>query len=1046
MSPHGMRNGWILTALVAVVVVLSPGLGLLAGPGAAPAGASNPRGMATSAAPSTDGKVASPSPTARADHPSAVAIPPVSPSSWFQGLLAPSAFAARGGAAMAALPSSAVPQSWNQAASTVESAASGVLSSSWTVSSGDGVAFSTALTLQTTALVHPQVGCRLAPVGSPPATFSVPATPSSASPGTANFYEFALNSSGAPNTSLFAIVSDAAATLLFTSTGSACEQSLSFQFGAVVAQPTLDSTTAASIANLAGGSNFLQKYPGAVRYWFPSPSVELVEAGNLTLSPSIWYVEYQSPCNASTAYVGSTFDAMIDGATGAVLSNSTGTSSCLPDTFPVTFTESGLPSGTSWTVDLGGAFNTSTSTSLGFTEGNGTYAYTVLVSSGYAPSPSSGNLTISGTAASVAITFTATPTYSVTLKAIGLASGTYWSVLWNGSLSLETNASSLAILAVDGTYSYSIDQGATNSTGYTISPTTGTVTISGLAATVSITFTVATLYPIKVTETGLPAGMLWGVEFASSSFRIVTSTSSQLSLYVENSTYYLIVGSASPSYYLAVGYAIVPVAGAPASVTFAFHYRTSYVVTFQESGLAASAAWFANVSWTYQNQINSSTGSSVTFLLINGTYNFGAGGAPGYVASPANGTLTVAGGRKTVTIAFAGRAAVATYPVTFSETTLPSGTSWSVTLAGSTQSSTTGSIVFNEPNNTYAFSVGAPSGYAATPSSSSLTVHGVPVTQVIRFEAVYSVTFSETGLASGTSWSVTLNGTTQSSGTTSIVFSEPDGQYGFSVAAVSGYSVSPVVGTVTVSGSAVAEAISFSPLPTGSYPVVLTETGLPVGTNWSVTLHGQSASSTGRSISFVEVNGTYPYVVATVAGYTSTPSSGNVTVNGAAESVAITFAALRTYSVTFVESGLATGTTWSIGFNGGAPQTASAGASIVVSATNGTYPFTVGGVSGYTANVTSGSVHVHGGPQTVTIQYTATSSPANTLLGLPAWEGYSLIGIIAVVVILGIVLAALRRGRRTTGSSPPPSGAPPPGSPPSSPPGSPPASPPPSIQ
>ncbi len=918
------------------------------------------------------------------------------------------------------------------------SAASGVLNSSWNVTSGDGVAISTALTIPTAVFENPQVGCRLAPVGSPPASLSVPATPSSASPGTANFYELVLNSSGAPNTTLFAVVTDAAATLLFTSTGSACTQSFSFQVGAVVSHPTLDSTTAASLANLAGGSTFLQMYPGAQRYWFPSPSVESVVAGNLTLAPSIWNVGYQSPCNASTAYVGSSFDAMIDGATGAVLSNATGTLSCLPDTFPVTFTESGLPSGTSWTVHLGVALNTSTSTSVGFTQGNGTYAYAVLVPSGYAPTPSFGNLTISGTAASVAITFTATSTYPVTLKTIGLASGVYWSVLWNGSLSLETNASSLAILAVDGTYSYDIDLGASNSTGYSISPAIGSVTISGLAATVSITFTVATLYPIKVTETGLPTGMLWGmlwgVETISSSLRTITSTSSHFSFYVENSTYFLQVGSASPSYYVTVGYAIVPVAGAPASVTFAFHYRTSYVVTFQESGLAASTAWFANVSWTYQNQINSTSGSSVTFLLINGTYTFGAGGAPGYVASPANGTLTVAGGRKAVTIVFAGKAAVATYPVTFSETTLPSGTPWSITLAGSTQSSTTGSIVFNEPNNTYAFGVGAPSGYAATPSSSSLTVDGVPVTQVIRFEAVYSVTFSETGLASGTIWSVTLNGTAVSSRTTSIVFSEPNGQYGFSVAAVSGYSVSPVAATVTVSGSAVARAISFSPLPVGSYPVVLTETGLPVGTNWSVTLHGQSASSTGQSISFVEVNGTYPYVVATVSGYSSTPSAGNVTVNGAAKSVAIAFAALRTYSVTFVESGLATGTTWSISFNGGAPQTASAGASIVVAATNGTFPFTVGGVSGYTANVTSGSVHMHGGPQTVTIQYTAASSPANTLLGLPAWEGYSLIGILAVVVLLGIVLAALRRGRRTTGSSPPPSGAPPPGSPPASPP------------
>ena len=48
-----------------------------------------------------------------------------------------------------------------------------------------------------------------------------------------------------------------------------------------------------------------------------------------------------------------------------------------------------------------------------------------------------------------------------------------------------------------------------------------------------------------------------------------------------------------------------------------------------------------------------------------------------------------------------------TYHVTFTETGLPSGTSWSVTLAGSTQSSTTGTIQFSKANGTYAFTVSA---------------------------------------------------------------------------------------------------------------------------------------------------------------------------------------------------------------------------------------------------------------------------------------------------------------------------------------------------
>ncbi|MEM3489441.1 MAG: hypothetical protein QXO75_07300, partial [Nitrososphaerota archaeon] len=43
----------------------------------------------------------------------------------------------------------------------------------------------------------------------------------------------------------------------------------------------------------------------------------------------------------------------------------------------------------------------------------------------------------------------------------------------------------------------------------------------------------------------------------------------------------------------------------------------------------------------------------------------------------------------------------------------------------------------------------------------------------------YSVTFTESGLPAGTSWSVTLNGVTLSSSSNSIVFSEPNGSYSY---------------------------------------------------------------------------------------------------------------------------------------------------------------------------------------------------------------------------------------------------------------------------
>ena len=52
-------------------------------------------------------------------------------------------------------------------------------------------------------------------------------------------------------------------------------------------------------------------------------------------------------------------------------------------TFNVTFAESGLPSATSWSVTLNGSQHTSTTTTITFTEPNGTYNYTITGISGW---------------------------------------------------------------------------------------------------------------------------------------------------------------------------------------------------------------------------------------------------------------------------------------------------------------------------------------------------------------------------------------------------------------------------------------------------------------------------------------------------------------------------------------------------------------------------------------------------------------------------------------------------------------------------------------
>ena len=74
-------------------------------------------------------------------------------------------------------------------------------------------------------------------------------------------------------------------------------------------------------------------------------------------------------------------------------------------TYTVTFTETGLPTGSNWSVVLGGVLRYSGSSSIEFTELNGTYTFEVRSISGYAVSPSSGTVTVAGSSPSVSVTF-----------------------------------------------------------------------------------------------------------------------------------------------------------------------------------------------------------------------------------------------------------------------------------------------------------------------------------------------------------------------------------------------------------------------------------------------------------------------------------------------------------------------------------------------------------------------------------------------------------------------------------------------------------------
>jgi hypothetical protein len=142
---------------------------------------------------------------------------------------------------------------------------------------------------------------------------------------------------------------------------------------------------------------------------------------------------------------------------------------------------------------------------------------------------------------------------------------------------------------------------------------------------------------------------------------------------------------------------------------------------------------------------------------------------------------------------------------------------------------------------------------------------------------------------------------------------------------------------------------------------VFTETGLPSGTAWSVTLGQSTMSTTGSSLEFLNVDPlvTYSWVVNGPFGYNPSPSHGDV--SGGAATVSITFASTGlTFTATFTESGLASGTGWSVTIGSQTRGTTGTTISFVLATAGG-----VGGAYSYTVNPVPGYTITSAGPGTV---------------------------------------------------------------------------------
>ena len=96
-------------------------------------------------------------------------------------------------------------------------------------------------------------------------------------------------------------------------------------------------------------------------------------------------------------------------------------SSSSEQTYSVSFTASGLPSGTRWNVTFNGQIQSSTSDSIVFNVPNGVYAFTITPPNGYEASPSSGSITVHFADTHQQVTFTSTVSDGLSLVGLAIA-------------------------------------------------------------------------------------------------------------------------------------------------------------------------------------------------------------------------------------------------------------------------------------------------------------------------------------------------------------------------------------------------------------------------------------------------------------------------------------------------------------------------------------------------------------------------------------------------------------------------------------------------
>ena len=524
-------------------------------------------------------------------------------------------------------------------------------------------------------------------------------------------------------------------------------------------------------------------------------------------------------------------------------------------------------------------------------------------------------------------------THKVTVTEKGLLSNAFWYFnLTNGKNSGPiSSGASYTISLINGTYNYFT--GTTNNL-YS-SPNSSFAVKSN---NIQITLLFAESFLANFSESGLPKGVHWYLNFTNGFKSGPIQSGSNFSIKLYNGTYSYNLSTTEHQFAPIVPQGKIKVSGHKIDELFYFSYL--YQISISENKLPANYLWFANITG---GASFSSSKTSLVFTEPNGTYNVTfASNNKVYYSVIREETILVKGHSVSLSITFS----TFNYSIIFKEINLPESALWYVNLSNGMKSGeiSGSSFSFNLTNGSYQYNI-ATNNKIYHSNGGSFTVNGATLTESVTFSYyTYLVTFSETGLLSGDLWYVNLSSGAVSGAIdagSSYSFSLINGTYQYNIATNNKIYHAPASSFTESAGSQSSIPVSFSLY---KYSITFTETGLPSIDYWYVNITGQTSSGAidaGSSYSFSLINGTYQYNIATNNKIYHAPAS-SFTVNGLISNNDISIAFSKVlYQVTFTESNLPSTELWYVNLSNGMKSGEISGSSFSFNLTNGSYQYNI---------------------------------------------------------------------------------------------------------